>query len=80
MSKPTHTREAPDAPAVPEPREESKEELIAYLERDQLVAETFRPVARANLSPRSVAALWLLRVFAVTVSVMVVYTFIADLH
>jgi hypothetical protein len=51
------------------------EELVMYLERDQLVAETSRPVARAKLSSRTVAALWVLRVFVVLVSLMVIYTF-----
>jgi hypothetical protein len=57
-----------------------EEELIDHLERDQLVAETFRPVARAHMGRNAVAALWSLRVFAVIVSLMVIYTFIADLH
>jgi hypothetical protein len=51
-----------------------------HLERDQFVAETSRPVTRATLSPRATAALWALRVFVVLVSLMVVYTFIAQLH
>jgi len=59
---------------------DSEEELIAYLERDQLVAETFRPVSRAALSRGAVAGLWALRIFAVIVSLMVIYTFIARLH
>ena len=59
---------------------ESEEELIMHLERDQFVAETSRPVARATLGRRSVAALWALRVFAIVVSLMVVYTFISQLH
>jgi hypothetical protein len=51
------------------------EELVMYLEPDQLVAETSRPVARAELSSRTIAALWALRVFVVLVSLMVIYTF-----
>jgi hypothetical protein len=51
-----------------------------HLERDQFVAETSRPVARAALSSRTIAALWALRVFVVLVSLMVVYTFVEQLH
>jgi len=61
-------------------RQDPEEEMIDHLERDQLVAETFRPVAPAHMSTNAVAALWSLRVFAVIVSLMVIYTFIADLH
>ena len=50
------------------------------LERDQIVAETSRPVARAALSARATAGLWALRVFVVLVSLMVIYTFIDQLH
>jgi hypothetical protein len=51
------------------------DELVMYLERDQLVAATSRPVARAKLGARTIAALWALRVFVVLVSLMVIYTF-----
>jgi hypothetical protein len=62
------------------PQDEQAEELIAYLEPDQLVVETFRPVGRAVLTRNVAAALWGLRVFVVLVSLMVLYTFIASLH
>jgi hypothetical protein len=58
----------------------STDGLIEYLEPDQLVAETDRPVARAQLSSTASAALWVLRLFAVVVGLMVIYTFIAHLH
>ena len=61
-------------------QERFEDELIMHLERDQFVAETSQPVARAPLSPRATAALWALRLFAVVVSLMVVYTFIRQLH
>ena len=61
-------------------RERFEDELIMHLERDQFVAETSRPVPRAALSARTTAALWALRVFVVLVSLMVVYTFIDQLH
>jgi hypothetical protein len=61
-------------------QERFEDELIMHLERDQFVAETSRPVPRAALSERATAALWALRVFVVLVSLMVVYTFISQLH
>jgi len=56
-----------------------EEELIAYLERDQLVADKSRPVPRAHLSRPASAALWALRVFVVVVAAMVIYTFFVQL-
>ena len=56
------------------------EELIMYLERDQLVSDRSKPVARAPLGRRATQALWALRIFAIVVSFMVIYTFIAQLH
>ncbi|MFZ0974819.1 MAG: hypothetical protein WAN22_21500 [Solirubrobacteraceae bacterium] len=50
-----------------------------YLERDQLVADRSRPVARAQLGPRARAGLWALRVLVVVMAILVVYTFIAQL-
>ncbi len=61
-------------------QERFEDELIMHLERDQFVAETSRPVPRAALSTRAMAALWALRVFVVLVSLMVIYTFFYDLH
>jgi hypothetical protein len=58
----------------------SDEDFVEYLERDQLVAETFRPVGRAHLGRSAVLGLWALRIFAVIVSLMVIYTFLASLH
>ena len=51
-----------------------------HLERGQLVTETSRPVPRAALGARAVAALWALRVFVVLVSLMVIYTFVDQLR
>jgi hypothetical protein len=59
--------------------EEEQEELVMFLERDQLVFDTSRPVARVRFSPRMSAALWTLRVFVILVSAMVIYTFISKL-
>jgi len=58
----------------------AQEELIEYLERDQLAAETMKPVPRAHLGARAAVALWALRVFVVIVGAMVIYTFVAELH
>jgi hypothetical protein len=58
----------------------SEDGLIMYLEPDQFVAETSRPVRRAPLSARATAGLWALRVFVVLVSLMVIYTFIMQLR
>ena len=61
------------------PRPELDEELVMHLERDQLVAETDRPVPRAELGPGITAFLWALRVFVVIGAIMVAYTFIESL-
>jgi hypothetical protein len=61
-------------------QERFEDELIMDLERDQFVAETSRPVPRAALSARATASLWALRVFVVLVGLMVIYTFIDQLH
>ncbi len=61
-------------------QERYEDELIMHLERDQFVAETSRAIPRAALGIRAVAGLWALRVFVVIVSLMVVYTFIDQLH
>ena len=73
----------PETPPRPEeaPEENTPEqELFMHLEHDQLVAQTFRPVSPARLGRRAVIGLWALRIFAVLVSLMVIYTFIARLH
>jgi hypothetical protein len=64
----------------PQPQERFEDELIMDLERDQFVAETSRPVPRAALGPRATAALWALRAFVVLVGLMVIYTFVHQLH
>jgi len=61
-------------------QERLEDDLIMHLERDQFVVETSRPVPRARLSARAIAGLWALRVFVVLVSLMVIYTFIDQLH
>jgi hypothetical protein len=63
-----------------QPQERFEDKLVMHLERGQFAAETSRPVPRAALSARAAAGLWALRVFAVLVSLMVIYTFIDQLH
>lgn len=58
----------------------AQEELIMDLERDQFVAETSRPVPEAALSGHTKIGLWVLRVFVILVGLMVIYTFIDQLH
>ena len=50
-----------------------------FLERDQLVTDKSRPVPPARLSQRATMALWALRAFVLIVSLMVIYTFFAQL-
>ncbi len=63
-----------------QPPERVQDEQVTHLERSQLVAETSRPLPRAALSAPAAAGLWALRVFVVLVSLMVIYTFIDQLH
>jgi hypothetical protein len=60
--------------------ENAEDDLIADLERDQTVAETSKPVPRAELSSRATFGLWALRMFVVLVSLMVIYTFVDQLR
>jgi len=62
---------------APEP-DGRPEELIAYLEADQLVEERSQPVARAKLSGRRRGMLWALRLFGLALSAMVIYTFVSQ--
>jgi hypothetical protein len=58
---------------------ERDQELVMFLEHDQLAADTSVPVARALLSRRATTGLWALRLFVILVGVMVIYTFAAKL-
>lgn len=55
------------------------EELVEFLEPDQLVSDKLIPVPRAALSHRATVALWALRAFVLVVSAMVIYTFFVQL-
>lgn len=78
-SAPPAPDSAPAPASAPEAGLPAEEPMVGYLERDQLVTATLQPVARARLSLRVQAALWLLRVFVIVVGAMVIYTFIARL-
>jgi len=68
------------APANPSLETQSADQrLVMFLEHDQLAADTSVPVPRALLSRRASTALWALRVFIILVSIMVIYTFAAQL-
>jgi len=60
-------------------RPDEEDELIAFLERDQLVSDTSRPLPRASVGRAARVALWSLRVFVTVLGAMVVYTFFAQL-
>jgi hypothetical protein len=72
------------SPRIPHQHRQPPERLeagpVTFLELGQLVAETSRPVPRAALSTRAAAGLWALRIFVVLVSLMVIYTFVVQLH
>ena len=55
------------------------EELIEALEPDQLLAEKSKPLPRYQLSQIANVALWLLRIFVLLMTALVVYTFVKAL-
>lgn len=59
--------------------EDERQRLIEFLEADQLVSDTSRRLPRATLSPRVQAGLWALRIIALVLSLMVIYTFVHQL-
>ena len=58
---------------------EPDEDLIEFLEPDQLVVEMDRPVPRREFGVRMRIALWALRVLVLVMAAMVVYIFAAGL-
>lgn len=68
-----------DPPATPKQAVADEQDLVAYLERDQLVQQTAQPLCRANLSRRAQAGLWALRVLVIVFGAMVIYTFVWQL-
>lgn len=59
--------------------EDQRQRLIEFLEADQLVSDTRRHLPRAQLSHAGELGLWALRIFAVLMAVLVIYTFAAQL-
>lgn len=64
---------------MPQPDPRADDQLVEYLEANQLVSDTSRPVPRAQLTARVRTALWTLRIFVVLLTIMVIYTFISQL-
>jgi hypothetical protein len=62
-----------------EQRDEYDEEMVMFLERDQLVADRRQPLPLAKIGRRAETALWTLRIFVLIVGAMVIYTFCAQL-
>jgi hypothetical protein len=56
----------------------SDQDLRNYLEPNQLVADTSRPLPRVPLTPAARAGLWALRGFVIALSGMVIYTFVTQ--
>jgi hypothetical protein len=63
-----------------QPGQRFEDEPVMYLESDQLVTETSRPLPRAALGAPAAAGLWALRLFVILVTLMVIYTFIDQLR
>jgi hypothetical protein len=55
------------------------EEMVMFLERDQLMSDRRRPLPPATIGRRAHIALWALRIFVLIVGLMVIYTFCAQL-
>lgn len=66
-------------PGAERTRDDYDEEMVMFLERDQLVADRRRPLPPANIGRRAEAALWTLRIFVLIVGLMVIFTFCAQL-
>lgn len=67
------------SPRREQPREDYDEEMVMFLERDQLVADRRQPLPPANIGRRAAGALWALRIFVFVVGLMVIFTFCAQL-
>ena len=74
-------RSTDPVPGVQAPPPEAQHELAGtFLETGQLASDRSIAVERAHLGQRARIGLWTLRVFALVVSAMVIYTFVAQLH
>jgi len=74
--KPTDTPTTPPTTPEAQPLPDGQE----FLEPEQLASDRSISVPPAQLSAGARAGLWFLRVFALIVSFMVIYTFVAQLH
>jgi hypothetical protein len=80
MAPPTNVDPAPQPSDQPGQPQRDGEERIMFLEREQLVRDRSKPVAHAHLGRSAGLALWALRIVALVVSAMVIYTFIVQLN
>jgi hypothetical protein len=70
----------PEQATFADAQDAARDELVGYLERDQLEVEMDKTLPPAPIGRLSRLGLWALRVFVVAVGAMVIYTFIAGLH
>ena len=75
MTTDLHRKSSP-----PDGADDSNGELVMFLERDQLSADTSIPLPRAELGRQTQAALWALRIFLLVIGAMVIYTFAEQLR
>jgi hypothetical protein len=80
MTSPSAIHAAPPPSAQPGQPAREDEQSIVFLEQEQLVSDRSIAVPPAQLSTRARAALWLLRIFALIVTSMVIYTFVSQLR
>jgi hypothetical protein len=80
MDEPTAHGARPSGDTATPRVDEAGEELVGYLERDQLEDAMDQRLPPARLGRWSRVGLWALRVFVAVVGAMVIYTFIAGLH
>jgi hypothetical protein len=66
-------------PAATGTPQQADEELVMFLEPDQLLAGRERVVPRAQLSRQAKTALWILRVSGIILSAMIIYAFFSQL-
>jgi hypothetical protein len=79
MTPLTDSRTTPQPSAQQrEPPSEGKQSIM-FLEPEQLASDRSIAVPPAQLSGHARVALWLLRIFALTVTFMVIYTFVTQL-
>ena len=80
MTPPINIHSAPQPSTQDGQPSRAGDELILFLEQEQLVSDRSIAVPPAGLSSRAQTTLWLLRIFVLIVSFMVIYTFVAQLQ